>query len=142
MQLKKKERIRNIVGKMISRKLQFAVKAFNLRKHLTFDSRVRNTFRYGLWSQIRLFEVKCVQKSGIIVLEFLKRLKQRNLLINCWLNYWNQILKIRGRFLLIILMKRKRLQELKEIWEEEKENLIHAYRNEPKKTKKVKETLK
>ena len=39
-------------------------------------------------------------------------------------------------------MKRKRLQELKEIWEEEKENLIQAYRNEPKKTKKVKEALK
>ena len=64
------------------------------------------------------------------------------MLISLSILYWEQILKIRRRFLHTVLMKRKRLDELKEIWEEERENLIQAYRSTPKKTKKVKETLK
>ena len=77
MQRRKKEKIRNIVGKMISRKLQFAVKAYNLRKDLTLELRTRNIIRYAFNSQIRIFKNKSDSRAANIILEFFKDLKQK-----------------------------------------------------------------
>ena len=58
--------------------------------------------------------------------QFLEQLKQK------WIHYWEQILKIRNRFIYIVQTKRRRVSEICSIWEEERENLIKAYKNSDK----------
>jgi hypothetical protein len=60
----------------------------------------------------------------------LREQKWKNQFLSLGVSYWEQILKIRNRFLHIIIMKRNRIAQLRDTWEEEKKKLIVAYEEE------------
>ena len=69
-------------------------------------------------------------KAQEIIYFVLKDFKCKNTLYHAWLKYWTQILKVRQRFIHMIMMKRMRMARLREIWEEEQAKLLEAYQLE------------
>ena len=100
------------------------------RRADTLQLRQLDKIRQGLNLSAVILRGKCEQKAKHVIFEFYKEINWKQKFLLSGSNYWLQILKVRQRFLHIIIMKRERMDILREKWEEQRKLLISEYEQE------------
>jgi hypothetical protein len=93
----------------------------------SFDIRIRERCRQALTFKSQLVYRDNKEKANGIILNYMRDIKWRySLQISC-VHYWQQILKVRARFMHIIKTKRQRMDQLREKWNKERNRLLAEY---------------
>lgn len=130
-------------ARYLARKLFHKYRTFRIKKAPTIIERTHDIIRQGITLQYQLVAKSSEIKAKEIICDVIRDYKGKDTFLKLGIKYWEQILKIRGRFLHIIVMKRERMEFLREMWESEKRHLIEAYEEDYniKKSKKTKSML-
>jgi hypothetical protein len=93
----------------------------------SFDIRIRERCRQSLTFKSQIVYKDNEEKAKGIILTYIRDIKWRHSLQLSCVHYWQQILKVRARFMHIIEMKRQRMDLLRNQWEKERKRLLAEY---------------
>lgn len=129
----KQKKIRDIIGRLLKRKVMFAYFRYINLKGETPACRLKNTIRHALTFEMSIREQTVEMKAKEVMFSFFTAQKARISLKLKLISYCEKKAKLPARLLHIIHMNRLRIKEIQQMWEEERSKLITAYKESKKK---------